>query len=136
MGGEAHPATHGGMAGRDGLGPARSQHRVPVEVAPVEGVHGKERRHDAQGLQVVQLIHTGGLAVDQDRAAVLGAVAVRGVAHRADEQVDGGVAVGVDLDLPVVPEGQFDSVQRLLLGHGGIAAIGGRLALGRDVVGL
>ena len=107
-----------------------------MEVSPVEGVHGEQRRHDAERLQLVQLIHADGLAVDHDRATVLGAVAVRGVAHRPDQQVDGGVAVGVDLDLPVVPEGQFDGVQGLLLGHRRIAAIGGGLALGRYVVGL
>ena len=99
-------------------------------------MHGEEGRHNRQLLQLVQLVHARGLAVDQDRAAVFRTVIVRRLAHGADQQVDGGVAVGVDLDLPVVLEGQFHGVQSLLLGHGRIAAIGGGLAFGRDVIGL
>ena len=73
-----------------------------VGIAEKEGVIGEQRRDQVQLLELGDLVGADELAVDADRAAVLGRIIARHLAVQLDQVVDRGIAIGVDHDLQVV----------------------------------
>lgn len=98
-------------------------------------MHGEERRDDAEFPKRLDLVLAGGLAVDGRRTPVLPGF-LGGRAHALEELVDGGVAVHVRDDVPVVGETRPDLGQDVLVRQGRIAAVVLVLTVGRCEVGI
>ena len=107
-----------------------------MPVAPVKGVHREEGRNDAECLEGLDLIQARGLSVNRDRTPIGLSVLLLGEFDRSDELVDGGVAIDMREQLPAILEREVDISIGLIVLELGIAAIVGRLAVGRLEIGL
>ena len=88
-------------------GAFRAKEQIPVAVAPVIDMGGEERRRVARRFEAIELFLADRLGMDQDVAAILaGMFGLRGF-KRIKGVVGGGIAVGMDEELPTPMRG-FD----------------------------
>jgi hypothetical protein len=66
--GEHHALAQHPACRRDVLRARIAEHRIMVPIAPVKGMHGKQRRENAQLLELAHLVAPQRLSVDQHRA--------------------------------------------------------------------
>ena len=94
-----------------------------MPVAPVKGVHGKQRWENAQFIKRCNLVLAHGLAMDQNGSVVHIRILLPGHAHGINEHVDGCIAIGVGQDLPAVGEGLFNGLRDRFIVNGSVAAV-------------
>src|SRR5690349_11146786 len=102
-----------------------------MPVAPIEGVHRKERREDVERLYPVDLVLAQELAVHQHSTPICLAVLLLGYGNRREQEVACGFAIRMGEDLIALGKSPIYGLEDLVIGGRGIAGIVGPVVGGR-----
>ncbi|MNV83466.1 hypothetical protein D3C71_1772750 [compost metagenome] len=86
-------------------------------------MHREKRRNDAQRLECFDLIQARGLRMYGDRAAISHAIFLFRRTYSVNELIDGGIAVHMRQNLPVIVESLINEAVDLLVGERRVAVI-------------
>jgi len=94
-----------------------------MPITPVKRMHRVERGKDTQVFQAIDLVLSNGLAMDENRPAILPTLRGSSNLYRVDKLFDSRIAISMCQNLPVFLKGFRDVLISLLITESWVSAI-------------